>query len=112
AKLGNGSANPAYGTYINSIAESQPVLQSSLNSSSCKGTFTNGTGAYANCTAAVIDNELSDFLSQSVLSIWSDLDNGNFNSPRTMMNTAIPAQANGTSGQMTSGVAVNASLGY
>jgi len=44
--------------------------------------------------------------------LWSDLDNGGFNFPRTMMNTPIPGNPNGTSGQLTSGVAENASVGY
>jgi hypothetical protein len=44
--------------------------------------------------------------------LWSDLDNGGFNFPRTMQNTPIPGQAFGGSGQMTSGVGVNASVGH
>jgi len=78
-----------------------------------------GTGyctGYATCTAAVVANEgangSGNLLIQDVWHLWSDLDNGGFNFPRTMMNTPIPGQANGTSGQATSGIALNASTGY
>jgi hypothetical protein len=106
--------NPAYGAYINTLAtgNSQAFFNAALLPGYCAGTFSNGTGTYANCTAAVIDNELGNLTSQAVWSMWSDLDNGNFNFPRTMMNTPIPGQANGGSGQFTSGVAANASIGY
>jgi hypothetical protein len=110
--MSNGTTpNPAYGAFINSIA-SQPFFQASLLPAYCTGTFSNGTGSYANCTAAVVDNELGNLTSQSVWSMWSDLDNGNFNFSRTMMNSPIPGQANGGSGQFTSGVALNASIGH
>jgi hypothetical protein len=60
---------------------------------------------------------------QRVWSLWSDLDNGAFNFPRSMLNTPIaggpmdcgvPAGTAtcGGSGQMTSGVAVNTSVGH
>jgi hypothetical protein len=44
--------------------------------------------------------------------MWSDLDNGGFNFPRTMLNTPIPGGGFGTGGQMSSGVGVNASIGH
>jgi len=47
----------------------------------------------------------------NVWSLWSDLDNGSFTFPRTMMNTPVAGPFGG-SGQLTSGVAVNASVGY
>jgi hypothetical protein len=103
--------NPAYGAYINSIS-SQSFFETALNKNYCSGTFSNGLGTYSSCTAAVIDNEMNNLVTQSVWSIWSDLDNGVFNFPRTMANTAIPGQALGGSGQATSGFAENASLGY
>jgi hypothetical protein len=106
--------NPAYGSYINSIA-SQPFFQSSLQSSYCTGTFSNGTGTYANCTAAVVDKELGNITGQNVWSMWSDLDNGGFNfGAPTMLNTPFNCPTGvelGCSGQMTSGVGVNASIG-
>ncbi len=80
-----------------------------------------GTGyctGFANCTAAVAKKEFSNFQNQAVWSLWSDLDGGvsksggGFNFAPTMMNTPIPGSPNGASGQLTSGVAMNASLGY
>ncbi len=47
----------------------------------------------------------------NVWSLYSDLDNGGFNFPRSMMNTPI-AGPNGANGQLTSGVGMNASIGY
>ncbi len=76
-----------------------------------------GTGycnGYANCTAAVLDKQLSNFTAQQVWSIWSKLDNGGFNPtliPRSMENTPLPGTF-GASGEYSSGVADNASIGY
>jgi hypothetical protein len=71
-----------------------------------------GTGyctGYASCTAAVMANEFGNLQTQAVWSIWSDLDNGNFNfnatQGATMMNNGAHAQAS-------SGLALNASIGY
>ena len=91
-----------------------------------------GTGYCGNtsCTAAVVANEGAtgngNITLNNVWSLWSDLDGGvgcpttgctgpggdAFNFPRTMMNTPIPGSAFGGSGQLSSGVAVNASVGY
>lgn len=74
-----------------------------------------GTGycnGYDNCTAAVMDKEFNNLTTQAVWSLWSDLDNGGFNFPHTMENSPIAGSAYGGSGQMTSGIAENASLGY
>ena len=71
-----------------------------------------GTGyctGFASCTQAVAANEGGNIAVQNVWSLWSDLDNGGgvnsmgFNFPHSMLNTA---------GQLSSGVAVNASIGY
>ena len=87
----------------------QPFFEAALKASG----YCNG---YASCTAAVLDQEgpngTGNLLTQAVWSMWSDLDNGSFNFPRTMMNTAIPGSAFGASGQLSSGVAENASMGY
>ena len=115
AKTPSGTPNAAYATYINNLATSnaQAFFQSALLPGYCGGTMSNGSGvAYANCTAAVLDNELGNLTSQSVWSMWSDLDAGNMNIPRSMMNTPIPGQALGGSGQASSGIAENASIGY
>ena len=83
----------------------QPFFETALaNTGYCTG--------FSSCTAAVLSNEFSNFQNQAVWNIWSDLDNGGFNFPRTMMNTPIAGQANGTSGQSSSGIADNASIGY
>jgi hypothetical protein len=97
-------AAAAYKSFI-AAAPAQGFFENAL-----KGTgYCNG---YASCTAAVLDQELGNLESQAVWSTWSDLDSGGFNFPRTMQNTAIPGQANGGSGQMSSGIAENASVGY
>src|ERR1700728_4393678 len=97
------SGTAAYTTYI-SAAPAQPFFESSLQASG----YCNG---YSSCTAAVLDNELGNLTSQSVWSMWSDLDNGEFNFPRTMMNTPLPGTF-GASGQSGYGLAQNASLGW
>jgi hypothetical protein len=56
--------------------------------------------------------EIAKLETQSVWNIWSDLDNGSFNFPRSMLNTPIPGGGFGTAGQMSSGVGVNASVGH
>jgi hypothetical protein len=102
--------------YANSFTP-QPFFENAL-----KGTgYCNG---FSSCTAAVVYNEgvgTGNLLSQSVWSLWSDLDQGDatcsatqacgFNFARTMMNSPIPGSPFGASGQLTSGVAVNASIG-
>jgi len=93
--------------YANAFAP-QPFFEAALA----------GTGyctGFASCTSAVVFNESfnkSNLLSQSVWNLWSDLDHGGFNFPRSMENTPIPGQLNGGSGQLTSGVGVNASVGH
>lgn len=92
-----------------------------------------GTGycTPGNCTAAVVANEGSNFASQQVWTLWSDLDSGvgcpggtgtctpangssggAFAFPRSMMNTHIPGSPFGGQGQLTSGVGINASVGH
>lgn len=83
----------------------QPFFEAALAGTGC-------CDGYANCTMAVLNKEFTNFTTQSVWSLWSDLDNGGFNFPRTMMNTPIPGLANGTNGQISGGVAENASVGY
>jgi hypothetical protein len=80
-----------------------------------------GTGyctGFASCTAAVVFNEgfnTGNLLTQSVWSMWSDLDKGGFNFPRSMLNTPLNCPTGteiGCGGQMSSGVGVNASVGH
>src|SRR5262249_6184729 len=90
----------------------QPFFEAAL-----KGTgYCNG---FANCTQAVIANEgvngRGNFTTANVWSLYSDLDNGNFNFPRSMMNTPLNCPTGseiGCQGQLTSGVGMNASVGY
>jgi hypothetical protein len=105
AAMPSGTANQI--AYANSFTP-QPFFEAAL-----KGTgYCNG---FTSCTAAVVYNEgavSGNLLTQSVWSLWSDLDNGGFNFPRSMMNTPIPGAPIGANGQITSGVAVNASIGH
>jgi len=96
-----------------------------------------GTGyctGYTSCTAAVADQEgfgiainpktglpvisgtgSTNLPTQSVWSLYSDLDNGGFNYPRSMLNTPLNCPTGveiGCSGELTSGVGMNASRGY
>src|ERR1700719_129543 len=77
----------------------QPFFEAALAGT---GYCTPGT-----CTATVVANEFGNFQSQSVWSLWSDLDRGGaapgFNFPFSMMNTA---------GQMSSNVTMSTSLGH
>ncbi len=89
----------------------QPFFEAAMKPSYCAG--------FSSCTAAVVANEGGtpgnaggNIGNAQVWTMWSDLDNGGFNFPRSMMNTPIPGQANGAVGQLTSGVGVNASIGY
>lgn len=107
--------NAAYATYVNNLASANPqaFLETAVATTYCNGTFSNGSGSsYANCTAAVLDNELSNLVNQAVWSLWSDLDNGNFNFAPTMMNTKTSNATYGGNGQASSGIALNASIGY
>ena len=115
-----GASNPAYVAYINSIAK-QPFFESAMTpTGACAGTVSGSGTPYASCTAAVVDTQLSNLETQSVWSLWSALESGigmaapgsSFTFPRTMTNTAIPGQTNGTNGQFSSGAALNASTGY
>jgi len=110
------SSAAALKTYANGFTP-QPFFETALA----------GTGyctGFASCTAAVVDHEASNFQSQSVWSLWSDLDGGGigggpggttvpgFNFARSMLNSPINNSAFGANGQLSSGVGVNASVGY
>jgi len=89
---------------------SQPFFTAALRPAFCT-TAVNGITP-ANCTQAVALNEASNIQQDNVWSLYSDLDNGAFNFPRSMMNTPIPGSAFGGSGQLSSGVGMNASVGW
>jgi Carboxypeptidase regulatory-like domain len=116
-----GNAGLAGGGCTGNLAAvtSQPFFAAALNPAYCAG--------FANCTQAVAakegNNGTGNIQQNNVWSLWSDLDGGNFNFPRTMMNSPIAGGplACGTSaapttcganGQLTSGVGMNTSLGY
>jgi Carboxypeptidase regulatory-like domain len=89
----------------------QPFFEAAMNPAYCAG--------FSSCTAAVVANEGGtpgnaggNIGNAQVWTLWSDLDNGGFNFPRSMMNTPIPGSPNGSVGQLTSGVGINASIGY
>jgi hypothetical protein len=86
----------------------QPFFEAALSGTG----YCNG---FANCTQAVIANEGGNIAGANVWSLYSDLDAGGFNFPRSMMNTPLncvnPSDI-GCSGQLTSGVGMNASVGY
>jgi len=86
----------------------QPFFEAALSGTG----YCNG---FANCTQAVIANEglngTGNLTNASVFSLYSDLDNGGFNFPRSLMNTPLAGQF-GSQGQLTSGVGMNASVGY
>jgi len=103
--------------FVNGLTP-QPFFEAAMNPAYCAG--------FASCTAAVVFNEeilKGRFANQQVWRLWSDLDRGAFNFPRSMLNTPIVggpmdcgvpvgAASCGASGQLTSGVAVNTSTGH
>ncbi len=112
--------NPAYTAYFNALP-AQSFFETALAGTGyCNGSYAGVP--FSSCTAAAALNEISNFDTQSVWSLWSDLDQGGgancsptqacgFNFARSMMNTPIAGSAFGANGQTSSGVAVNASLG-
>jgi len=103
------SPNPAYAQFFNALP-AQPFFETALSGTGyCTGSYAGV--ALTSCTANAAFNELGNFETQSVWSLWSDLDNGGFNFPRSMLNTPLPGP-NGGNGQLSSGVGVNASVGH
>lgn len=119
------TANPAYAAYLSAVTP-QPFFEAALAGTGyCTGSFPGAGGAaYSSCTAALLDRQSANLLSQSVWSLWSALDNGGigggpngttlpgWNFPRSLLNTPIRTSPFGAAGQMTGGVGDNASLGY
>jgi hypothetical protein len=116
--LGCATSFAACGAGIPATAAAQKTYANGFTPQSFFETALAGTGyctGFASCTAAVVFNEQSNLTSQSVWSLWSDLDNGGFNFPRSMLNTPINCVTGteiGCGGQMSSGVGVNASIGH
>ena len=82
----------------------QPFFETALKPGYCAG--------FASCTQAVASNESGNIASNAVWSLWSDLDNGAFTFPRSMMNTPIPGNPLGQNGQLTSGIGMSVSNGF
>jgi len=116
AGLAGGFCGGIHGNVMNPNALTpQPFFEAALNPAYCAG--------FASCTAAVAANEgaSGNIAQNNVWALWSDLDNGAFNFSRTMMNTAIANPPGcvpntpgcfGANGQLTSGVGMNASVGW
>jgi hypothetical protein len=116
--LGCATSFAACGTGSPASIAPQPFFETALA----------GTGyctGFGSCTAAVVSKESGNFTTQSVWSLWSDLDQGGatcsatqacgFNFARTMLNSPLNCPTGteiGCSGQMSSGVGVNASVGW
>lgn len=107
------SPNPQYTAFFNALP-TQSFFETALAGTGyCNGSYAGVP--FSSCTAAAALNEASNFTTQNVWTLWSDLDNGGFNFPRSMMNTPVncPTGAEiGCSGQTSSGVAVNGSFGW
>jgi len=120
AGLAGGYCGGINGNVVNPNALTpQPFFEAALNPAYCAG--------FTSCTAAVAAKEgnagTGNIPQNNVWSLWSNLDNGNLNFTRTMMNTqiaggpldcgttAVPTTC-GANGQLTSGVGMNTSLGY
>ncbi len=129
--MGCATSEAACGANASPTVAAQPFFETALA----------GTGyctGFANCTAAVVSQvnpntasgagEFGNFATQSVWNLWSDLDQGGigggpggstlpgFNFARSMQNSAIYTNGVcaplGCSGQLTSGVGDNASVGW
>jgi hypothetical protein len=103
------SVAACYNADPNLKVTSQPFFEAALS----------GTGycAPGTCTQAVYANEFGNFQSQNVWDLWSDLDqnfpgtkNPGFNFGPTMMNS--PGAGGSANGMLSSGVGLNASVGY
>ncbi|MGD1082252.1 MAG: carboxypeptidase-like regulatory domain-containing protein [Candidatus Sulfotelmatobacter sp.] len=128
AGLGGGGCAGASPTVATPVT-AQPFFETALGGTSspyCKGfssctqavVFKEGISYGPGCPgpscAPVNPNATTNLTNALVWDLWSDLDNGPFNFPRTMMNTPIPASISpvyGGNGQMSSGIALNASVG-
>ena len=127
--LGCATSFAACGAAIPTGAAAQMAYANTFTPQPFFETALAGTGycnGFSSCTAAVVYNEgiaKTNLTTQSVWNLWSDLDNGGFNFPRSMMNTPIvggPLDCGtttapttcGSGGQASSGVSENASLGH
>lgn len=114
-----GTASMAGGNCAGTVGAvtAQPFFETALGVGSPYCTTAVGGITPANCTQAVALNEgalvgSGNIDVANVWSIWSDLDNGAFNFPRSMLSTPIPGSPFSPGYQASPGVTVNTSLGY
>jgi hypothetical protein len=99
-------------TSVNPSVAPQPFFESALG----------GTGycnTYANCTAAVVAKQASNFGAQNVFTIWQALDNNTngsggagFNFARSLMGTPTSSATYGGAGQVVTGLSIGTANGY
>lgn len=97
--LKGGGANPAFLTYINSLAP-QPFFEAALNQNYCNGSAVSGlvTGA-TSCTAAFVGNNAGNMAISDPFDSWGGVSNlGLFNFGRTFTSDPINS-AFGANGQ-------------
>jgi hypothetical protein len=119
--MGVSQPNPAYTQYFNALP-AQAFFETALAGTGyCTASYAGVV--LSSCTATAAFKQIGNFEGQNVWNLWSALDNGGFNFPRSMLNTPIvggpldcgtpPGTATcGGNGQLSSGVGVNASVGY
>jgi hypothetical protein len=113
---GSALPNPGPGPQAGNV-QPQPFFETALA----------GTGyctGFANCTQAVVANEgasgTGNLTNAQVWGLWSDLDQGAFNFPRSLQSTPIAANCaslggvgtNGCAGAFSDGAYLNASIGH
>ena len=94
----------AAGGVVPANIKPQPFFEAAMNPAYCAG--------FSSCTQAVANNEIAQSASQSVWSLYSDLDNGGFNFPRSMMNTPSRPVRSAGRDSCRPVSRVNASVGY
>jgi hypothetical protein len=120
--LAAGGCGGAAGPNLGAVT-AQPFFENALNHSYCTTpVMVNGNPVTpANCTQAVALNEgatgTGNLMNAQVWGMWSDMDNGAFNFPRSLQSTPIAANCtatnnNGCAGSYTDGAYLNASIGY
>ena len=86
--------NPAYTAYFNALP-TQSFFETALAATGyCNGSYAGV--AFSSCTAAAAFNEIGNFTSESVWTLWSDLDKGGIGGGPVCGNAAGCTNANGT----------------
>jgi hypothetical protein len=109
------AANATGPAAVYPTVSAQPFFEASLAGTGyCNHDSNGNVYQYANCTTAVTQKEIVNLTQQAVWNLWSDLDNGGFNFPRSMTNTPIPSSVSsyGSNGAISQGVSLNTAAGY